>query len=274
MRKALTARIALCGILIFGLGTAALSARSATPAQKENPELREKTTIVLVHGAFADSSSWNAVAMRLQSRGYPVVAVANPLRGVHADAKVLDSLVASIDGPVVLVGHSYGGMVISNARNSDHRIKALVYVSAFAPEVGESALGLSASSPGSTLGDALLPPVALPDGSHDLYIRHDLFHAQFAADVPVAEADGMAIAQRPVTDSALAEPSGPPVWASVPSWSIYGSEDRNIPPAAMAFMARRTRSRHIVEVDGASHVVMISHPDEVANLIIEAAKYR
>jgi len=273
MRRTLAARLMLCSILLLGLGAIAFSARSATPTAHEETDLPAKPAIVLVHGAFADSTSWTAVAARLQSRGYRVVAAANPLRGVKADAANLDSLVASIGGPVVLVGHSYGGMVISNAGNAGHRIKALVYVSAFAPEMGESAIGLSASSPGSTLGDALLPPVALPDGSHDLYIRHDLFHAQFAADVPAVEADGMAIAQRPVTDSALAEPSGPPAWASVPSWSIYGSKDRNIPPAAMAFMARRARSRHIVEVEGASHALMISHPDEVANLIVEAAEY-
>src|SRR5690606_20712143 len=162
---------------------------------------------------------------------------ANPLRGVASDAAYLDSLVDSIGGPVVLVGHSYGGMVISNAANADHQIKALVYVSAFAPEIGESAATLSARSPGSTLGDALMPPAVRAGGSPALYIQPARFHAQFAADIPDDDAALAAIAQRPVTDKALEDPSGPPTWASVPSWSIYGSGDRNIPPAIMAFMA-------------------------------------
>jgi pimeloyl-ACP methyl ester carboxylesterase len=164
--------------------------------------------------------------------------------------------------------------VISNVGNADHKIRALVYVSAFAPEAGESASELSTRLPGSSLGSALLPPVALPDGSNDLYIRQDRFHAQFAADIPAADAAVAAVAQRPVTDKALNEPSGAPTWASTPSWFIYGSKDKNIPPAMMAFMARRSHSRRTVVVDGASHVVMISHPDDVARLIVEAAESR
>ena len=258
-------RLTLYGVL--SLAFIAISAQS-----KEPPRPASKPTIVLVHGAFADSSSWNGVATNLVARGYPVVAAANPLRSVTYDTAYLDARLDSIDGPVVLVGHSYGGMVISNVDTGHHRIKALVYVAAFAPEIGETAAGLSASFPGSTLGAALDPPVALPDGSNDLYIQQARFHQQFAADVPAGRAAAASIAQRPVTDKALNEPSGAPAWGSIPSWSIFGSLDRNIPPEALRFMARRARSRRIVEIDGASHLVMVSQPDEVAKLIVEAAK--
>jgi pimeloyl-ACP methyl ester carboxylesterase len=263
----LTKRLALYCVLTLGI--TAFSAESREAVQPE-----AKPTIVLVHGAFAESSSWNGVATRLLSRGYRVIAAANPLRSVRGDAAYLQSLVNSIKGPVVLVGHSYGGQVISNVGNADGTIKALVYVSAFAPESGETASALSARFPGSTLGSALMPPVPLPDGGSDLYIDPAKFHQQFAADIPAADAAAGAVAQRPVTDTALNEPSGTPAWASIPSWAIYGSEDKNIPPAAMAFMARRAHSRRTVEIDGASHVVMMSHPDEVAKLIVEAAQSR
>jgi pimeloyl-ACP methyl ester carboxylesterase len=251
-----------------------LMAFSAESKEKETAQPETKPTIVLVHGAFAESSSWNGVTARLLSRGYPVVAAANPLRSVKGDAAYLDGVVGSIKGPVVLVGHSYGGLVISNADNSGRRIKALVYVAAFAPEVGETAADLSARFPGSSLGSALAPPVALQDGGNDLYIRQDRFHDQFAADIPVADAAAAAVAQRPITDKALNEPSGMPVWTSIPSWSIYGSQDKNIPAAALAFMAQRAQSKRTVAIDGASHVVMMSHPDEVASLIVEAAQSR
>jgi len=261
---------------ILAMSLMAFSAQSFSAQSKETPEARSETkpSIVLVHGAFAESSSWNGVAARLLSRGYPVVAAANPLRSVKGDAAHLDGVVASITGPVVLVGHSYGGLVISNADNSGHKIKALVYVAAFAPEAGETASGLSARFPGSSLGSALASPVALQDGGNDLYIRQDRFHDQFAADIPDADAAAAAVAQRPITDKALNEPSGTPLWTSIPSWSIYGSQDKNIPAAALAFMAKRAQSKRAVAIDGASHVIMISHPDEVASLIIEAAEAR
>ncbi|MCX7512267.1 alpha/beta fold hydrolase [Frateuria sp. STR12] len=260
-------RLVAFSILALALGLAALGAES-----REAVSPPAKPTIVLVHGAFADSSSWNAVVAQLQSRGYTVVAVANPLRGVKSDAAGVEALVRSLHGHVVLVGHSYGGQVISNVGNANHKIKALVYVSAFAPQAGESAGALAARFPGSSLASALLPPVRLPDGSNDLYIDPSKFHAQFAADVPAAEAASAAVAQRPVTDKALNEPSGTPTWASTPSWFIYGGMDRNIPPAALDFMAQRARSRRTVVIDGASHAVMLSHPYEVARLIVQAAE--
>lgn len=235
------------------------------------PPTVAKPTIVLVHGAFADSSGWNGVISKLQAKGYAVTALANPLRGVKSDAAYVESAVKSIAGPVVLVGHSYGGLVISNAVNGNKNVKALVYVGAFAPEPGETAIALSSRFPGSTLGGALAAPVELPGGGKDLYIRQDKFHAQFAADVPELVAKQMASGQRPVTEAALNEPSVAAAWKTTPSYFVYGSQDKNIPEAALAFMAARARSKETVAVKGASHVVMISHPDAVAKLIERAA---
>jgi pimeloyl-ACP methyl ester carboxylesterase len=208
---------------------------------------------------------------RLLAKGFPVVAVANPLRGVASDANYVTRVVDSIHGDVVLVGHSYGGSVITNITPARDNVKALVYVAAFAPDVGESAGALSNKFPGGTLGDALAAPVLLADGGKDLYILQPRFHAQFAADVPQAMADQMAAGQRPITESALGEASNAPAWKKIPSWFIYGSLDKNIPPALQPFMAKRANAKNVVEISGASHVVMTSHPDAVAKLIEEAA---
>ncbi len=231
-----------------------------------------KPTIVLVHGAFADSSSWNGVIAALQSKGYPVVAAANPLRSVAADAAYVSSVVESIDGPVVLVGHSYGGQVISTAANGHDNVKSLVYVAAFAPEAGEAVAELAAKFPGGTLGEALAEPVKLASGGVDLYIDQSKFRTQFAHDVAEADAALMAAGQRPITEAALTEKSGAPAWKHLPSWFVYGSGDKNIPAAALQFMADRAGSRRTVVVDGASHVVMVSKPEVVADLIDEAAR--
>jgi pimeloyl-ACP methyl ester carboxylesterase len=232
----------------------------------------DKPTIVLVHGAFADASSWNGVVDLLQKDGYTVVAAANPLRSVRADAAYIGDVVAGIKSPVVLVGHSYGGSVITQAAEGHDNVKSLVYVAGFSPDVGESAATLSGKFPGSTLGPALAPPVPLSDGDKDLYVQQDKFPAQFAGDVPLKEAKVMAAGQRPITAGALNEAEAAAAWKHIPSWHIYGTRDRNIPPASMKFMAERARSKKTVVVDGASHVVMISHPKEVAALIEAAAK--
>jgi pimeloyl-ACP methyl ester carboxylesterase len=229
-----------------------------------------KPTIVLVHGAFADASSWNGVIEILEKDGYPVVAVANPLRGVGNDAGYVADILSGIGSRVVLVGHSYGGSVISEAA-SDDTVKALVYVSAFAPEAGETAAGLAGKFPGSTLGPTIAPPVSLSGGGKDLYIRQNKFHDQFAADVPDAEAKLMAATQRPITEAALNETQTAAAWKDIPSWFIYGDEDKNIPPQASEFMADRAHSRETVVVKGASHVVMVSNPEPVAKLIEKAA---
>ncbi len=230
-----------------------------------------KPTVVLVHGAFADSSSWNRVVALLEKDGFPVVAVANPLRGVKSDGDYVGRVLVGLKSPVVLVGHSYGGSVISDAAAHADNVKALVFVAAFAPARGESAIDLSGKNPGSTLGPALAPPVALPGGANDLYIDQQKFPAQFAADIPLAAAKLMAVAQRPITDAALAEPAPEASWEKIPSWFIYGDADKNIPPATLKWMADRARSKKTVAVSGASHVVMISHPGEVTKMIEQAA---
>jgi pimeloyl-ACP methyl ester carboxylesterase len=231
-----------------------------------------KPAVVLVHGAFADASSWNGVVRVLEKDGYSVVAVANPLRSVMSDAVYVSNILASIKTPVVLVGHSYGGSVISEAAYNSNNVKALVYVAAFAPEAGETAVGLSGKFPGSTLGPTLAAPVALSGGGSDLYIQQDKFPDQFAADVPEADARLMAATQRPITEAALNEASTNPAWKAIPSYFVYGDNDKNIPPQALAFMADRAHAKETIVVKGASHVVMVSNPKTVAKLIEDAAE--
>lgn len=230
-----------------------------------------KPTVILVHGAFADSSSWDGVTKVLRAKGYPVIGAANPLRSVKGDAVMVASIIKSIKGPVVLVGHSYGGAVISAAASDNANVRSLVYVAAFAPDSGESAIELSGRFPGSTLGPTLAEPVSTPNGGLDLYIQQDKFHQQFAADLPKAQAGVMASAQRPIAEAALKEAAGAPAWKTLPSYFVYGTADKNIPAAALGFMAQRAKSRKTVAIPGASHVVMISRPAAVAQLIETAA---
>jgi pimeloyl-ACP methyl ester carboxylesterase len=227
-------------------------------------------TIVLVHGAFADASSWAAVADQLRGSGFAVVTAGNPLRSLDHDAASVSALVKSIEGPVTLVGHSYGGSVATAAAVGAKNVRSLVYVAGFAPDTGESAAGLSAKYPGSQLGDAIAP-APMSDGGVDLYIRKDRFHHVFAADVSADQGLRMASGQRPVTQAALGQPASTPAWKSIPSWFIYGSADRCIPPAALEFMAVRAKSRKTIVVSGASHALMVAQPDAVARLITEAA---
>ncbi|ROQ60168.1 pimeloyl-ACP methyl ester carboxylesterase [Streptomyces sp. 840.1] len=275
-RTILTRRSRAALTVLTGAGTvAALLAGTVVPAaaDKGAPAQRTKPTIVLVHGAFADATSWNGVIDRLRHDGYPVVAVANPLRSLSGDSAYLKDVLAGIDGPVVLAGHSYGGSVISNAATGDSDVKALVYLAAFLPERGESAVGLSGRFPGSTLGEALRPvPVTNPDGSRgtDLYIRDDTFRHQFAADVPRDKTDLMAVTQRPVTEAALAEGAAEPAWKTIPSWDLIATRDLNIPPAAQEFMAVRAGA-HTSEVRS-SHAVSVSHPGKVTEVIEDAAR--
>jgi pimeloyl-ACP methyl ester carboxylesterase len=229
-------------------------------------------TIVLVHGAFAESASWNGVIRRLRDQGYFVMAAPNPIRGISADAEFVSSILASIQGPIVLVGHSYGGAVITNAARDNKNIEALVYIAGFAPDMGENIGELSTRFPGSTLGETLMT-VTLPDGSKDLYIRQDRFHAQFCADVPAEVATLMAVTQRPLRDVALNESSGPPAWRSIPSWFLIPELDKNIPAEAHRFMARRAQAREVLEIPGASHAVGVSQPDKVAGMILRVARY-
>jgi pimeloyl-ACP methyl ester carboxylesterase len=233
-----------------------------------------RPTIVLVHGAFADSGSWSGVTKALSAKGYPVLSIATPLRGVASDAQYTASVLHSVKGPVVLVGHSYGGMVISKAAQGNPDVKALVYVAALSPEQGETVAGLAGKFPGGTLDTALADPVWLADGGKELYIRQDKFRQQFAADVAPQQAAAMAAAQRPVTVAALNEAATGDAWRQLPSYFVYGTADHNIPLQALRFMAERAQAKDIVEVKGASHVVMVSHPEAVAKLIEEAAGNR
>lgn len=235
--------------------------------------MRTEPTIVLVHGAFADSSSWHGVVENLLAQGYSVVAAANPLRGLASDAAYVASVLDTIEGPVVLAGHSYGGSVISVAAAGKTNVQALVYIAAFIPAEGESALELSGKFPGSTLGPTTTPaqyPLLQGDSGTELYIRQGEFPAQFAADVPAAVAAVMAATQRPVAVAALEEPATTPAWRSIPSYALLTTDDKNIPIQAQRFMAERAQA-HSVEI-AASHAVSVSHPAVVADLITLAAK--
>ncbi|HMJ34437.1 MAG TPA: alpha/beta hydrolase [Baekduia sp.] len=255
--------------LVTALLGVALLASPASAATKTS-----KPTVVLVHGAFADASGWAGVIDRLQDAGYPVVAPANPLRGVAADAAYVKSFLATVDGPIILVGHSYGGMVITNAATGNPNVKALVYVAAYAPDEGDTAAGLSALAEGGMIGPATLTIRTFPgaDGTPtpEGYIKLDVFHKIFCADLPARKAAEMAVSQRPAAVSALGEPSGAPAWKTIPSWYMVAGKDLAIGTAAERIMARRIKAT-TVEVKGASHVVFISHPGATAKLIERAA---
>ncbi|WP_055601013.1 alpha/beta fold hydrolase [Streptomyces aureus] len=273
--KRRTLALALPATLAVLMGTAPATPATPVSGPADAGTVRHgpRPTIVLVHGAFADASGWSGTIRRLQRAGYPVLAPANPLRGLAADTTYLRGVLAAVDGPVVLVGHSYGGAVISGAAAGDSRVKALVYIAAFAPDKGESAAQLAARFPGSTLGDAVNPrSYPLPGGGTgtELVIEQTKFHEQFAADVPAADAAVMAATQRPVTAAALEERAGEAAWKTIPSWALIATADKNIPAAAERWMARRAGS-HITEVD-ASHAVAVSRPAAVAEVILDAAR--
>lgn len=230
-------------------------------------------TIVLVHGAFAESSSWNGVVADLQRRGYTVIAVANPLRGLREDAAYLRSVLDSLSGPVVVAGHSYGGSVISEAADGAPGVTALVYVASFNLEVGESTAELAARFPGGELGPALdSVPFPRADGETgmDLYIQQDRFREVFAADVAPEVAALMAATQRPIAAAALEDRATKAAWKTIPSWTLVTTQDLAIPAESMRFMAARAGST-TVEID-ASHAVTVSQPGAVADLIATAAR--
>ncbi|MBF4635631.1 alpha/beta hydrolase [Agreia pratensis] len=236
--------------------------------------MTDNLTVVLVHGAFAESASWSGVIAALQAKGVDAFATPNPLRSVTTDADNVRRAVESVGGPVVLVGHSYGGAVITEAAVGTDVVKGLVYVSAFAPDHGENSLQLTGQFPGSTLGETVRP-YPLGDGTNDLIVDRELFPQQFAGDVPLDVAKISAATQRAIRDFALGEPqpAATPAWKTLPSWFIFGSGDKNIPVEGMRFMAERAGSLKTVELDGASHSSMVSHPDAVAELILEAVAH-
>ncbi len=231
-----------------------------------------RPTIVLVHGAFAESASWDGVIDPLLEAGHPVIAAANPLRDLAGDAASVGDVIRSIEGPVVLVAHSYGGAVISNVPADAGEITGLVYVCGFAPDPGESCFQLAGMFPGSMLGEETSRPVPRSEGTTDLYIVQDRFHDLFCADVPAPQAARMAATQRPATQEALVAPSGErPLWRELPSWFVVGEEDRIIPAELQRFMAERAGAQRTLEIPGASHAVAVSQPQATVDLILEAA---
>ncbi|MGK8552950.1 alpha/beta fold hydrolase [Nocardia gipuzkoensis] len=247
----------------------ALAAVSGGPAQAQT-----SPTIVLVHGAFADTTSWNSVAALLRGRGYRVVTPDNPLRGPAYDAAAVQRALDTISGPMVLVGHSYGGFVISNVH--DPQVESLVYIAAFAPVQGE--IAQAALDPIRFPGSQLLPPalqvkvVDDPQGiagkNIDGYVAPASFNAVFAQDVDAETAADMVAHQHSIAVAANLEPSGPPSWPATPSWYLVSAADRVIPPSSQRFMAQRMGAR-TSEID-ASHASLVSRPDDVA-AVIEAA---
>ncbi|GIF51748.1 pimeloyl-ACP methyl ester carboxylesterase [Asanoa ferruginea] len=233
----------------------------------------QKPTVVLVHGAFAESASWTGVVERLRAQSVDVVAVANPLRSLPGDAAYVRDVLATIDGPVVLVGHSYGGMVITEAAAGSDQVAGLVYVCAFAPAQGESAFDLSGKFPGSTLG-AALAAYPVTTGGNEFAIRPELFHHQFAADVTAEQAAVMSATQRPVTQDALTAglPTSTPAWTSIPSWFVFSDQDLNIPVALHRFMADRAAAKGVAELAGASHALSVSEPEAVTASILDAVR--
>jgi pimeloyl-ACP methyl ester carboxylesterase len=232
----------------------------------------DKPTIVLVHGAFVDSSSWNRVVYQLQDAGLPVLAIANPLRSLDRDAAYLRSVIDHIDGPVVVVGHSYGGTVMSEATEGAANVRALVFIASFTLEPGESTGELAGMFPGSGLSAALtrVPGGAGTDGGDDLYIEPGMFRAVYAADAPEATAALMAATQRPIASAALKDKATKAGWKTIPSWTMVALDDVALPAEAMRFMAARAKS-HTVEIE-ASHAVTVSRPGTVADLILAAVR--
>ena len=225
-------------------------------------------TIVLVHGAFSDASSWRPVYDLLDSEGQTVLAPPNPLRGVPYDSSYLASLVDQLDGPVVLAGHSYGGVAITVAGSSS-KVAGLVYVAGLAPDVGETVNVLQGRYPSLAMGP-VVRPASLPDGSMEISIDASRFHDVFCADLPAEDAAFMAISQRPVSATAFDDPASDAAWRAKPSWAVFGTADLPVAPELHRFSYDRAGST-VTEVKGASHFVMRSQPGIVARVIREAA---
>ena len=231
-----------------------------------------KQTIVLVHGAYADSSSWNGSIDALRQAGHAVIAAANPLRGIESDAEYLRSVLDSIDGPIVVAGHSYGGVVMSHAADGHPDVTALVYVASFLAEPGETLIELVGKFPGAELGSAAQPvPFPTADGGtgSDLYIDQERFPALFAGDVDPDVARVMAVTQRPLALAAFEAPSTRAAWSSIESWVLMARQDLAVPAELSRWMAERANA-HLVEVD-ASHAVTVSQPGAVTDIILQAA---
>lgn len=264
-----TFRLTVAGLALLGV-MAFPSVVAAAPTGHGGPS-GAKPTIVLEHGAWADGSSWSGVVTRLQKDGYTVDVPPNPLRGVASDSAYLASYLATVPGPIVLVGHSYGGFVTTNAATGNTNVKALVYVDAYIPAQGETLNSLTAQFPGSKIGPAALNFVPSAGGVVDAYLKPAQFGAILANDLSATEVAELAATQRPIAASALGDVSGPPAWATIPSWAVVGTDDHAIPPAALQFMAQRAHAR-TTTID-ASHLSLISQPGTVTRVIEQAARH-
>jgi len=275
---ALAVACAVGGAVALATDSSATAAAPSATATRH----QAKPTIVLVHGAWADASSWNPVMTRLQKAGYTVYAPPNPLRGVASDAETVADFVNTIPGPVILVGHSYGGFVITNAATRSPNVKALVYDDAYIPDQGETVFQINGAQPGScvTADPAtflnLVPYPGGLAGDVDAYLKvaangsYQGFDACFANGVPADQARLLAAGQRPFAVSAGSAPSGLPAWKSLPSWAVVGTQDHVIPPAELLAMANRAGS-HVVQVP-AGHLSLITQPKAVTDTIIKAAE--
>jgi pimeloyl-ACP methyl ester carboxylesterase len=284
MRQRLRALSGLAAVAVIGLsvslvllagGQAGASARIASSDNHFAPGKRP--TIVLIHGAWADSLSWSGVIERLQRDGYTVIAAPNFLSGLQPDSEAVSDLLQTIKGPIVVVGHSYGGAVMTDAAYGNTNVKALVDVDGFLPAQGESVFQLTAAKPGSCLtskpqGDIFnaVPVPGEPSGDDDLYVKPSVFIACFANGLSHTEAQIAEAAQRPLLSSAGTDESGPPAWKQIPTWDVVGTIDKIIPPAEQLFMAHRAKA-HITEIH-AGHLSMIAMPGAVAGVIEEAAQ--
>lgn len=262
LRRAL---VVAASALLLATGATAATATTNSPATIDK---HTKPTVVLIHGAFADGSSWNKVTEKLQRDGYKVVVPANPLRGPGSDSSYLTGVLAGIPGPKVLVGHSYGGAIITQLASTPD-VKALVYVAAFVPQAGETVGGLNAKFPGSEINADTTNTITYAGGA-DLVMRPEAFRTVFAADLPRSEQSLLGASQRPIAAAAFTEPVAKSAPAALPKYAIVPSGDKAIAPAGELWMAQRAGAR-IVKVEGASHLVMISHPGTTTKLIEKAA---
>ena len=271
-RQLLAAGAALAGTAALVGCPVGTTAAAAAPANR--PNQTPKPTIVLVHGGYADSSCWNRTIRGLQDDGYTTIAGSNPLRGIPTDAPYIASLLDSISGPIVLVAHSMGGTVITNAAAGKSNVKALVYIAAFVPDVGETQADLINKFPGSEVLPVSVPvPYTKADGTTgiDLYLS-PAGQTAFAADISPAAFRVLQATQRPFDADSFIYPTQAAAWRTIPSWGLVAGQDKAIPPECERFMYRRANARKIVEVPTSSHVAMISHPEIVADLIDEAAR--
>ncbi|MGW4467946.1 alpha/beta fold hydrolase [Micromonospora sp. NPDC004704] len=277
-RRLIYVGVAIGALTLGGAGIGTAQASTSHVAHSHHPRpASAKPTVVLVHGAWADGSSWSGEVSRLQHDGYPVVVAPNPLRGLSSDADYLREFLGGITGPVVLVGHSYGGAVITNAATGNANVKALVYVDAYIPDADQSVAELT--SPDSVLAPAgtnptsvfkLLPYPGAPAGIYDTYLLPKVFEAALGAGLSKSQIAVLAASQSPTSLVALGEHSGAPAWASIPSWALVGTQDKLIPPAAQLAMAGHAKA-HVVKVN-AGHLSLITAPDAVTKLIETAAR--